>query len=383
MKIYDLIVIGAGPAGSSAGREAGELGLNVLMIDCYEFPRDKPCAGGLSTAAYRELDEELPPDLIEGKCYGMRSMYRGRVHVTRTETPTAYMIRRSTFDHYLLEKAQEAGALFLTEKVRKIRETSGLVEVETDRGTHYSRFLIGADGYFSVTAKVVRSPFSPKETRFCLISRPRGADHPVREGDKPLVELDFGFINKGYGWLFPKKDFLSAGMGGDFIEGRELKERYRTFLETHNLESDVKPKGCFIPVSNLKHRINTNRIMLTGDAAGLVDSFSGEGIRNAIISGRIAAAKARQSLKRKESLKGYRKEIMNRIGSDLFWSERMTRLSNRFEGLVYGKLLVSDRVMNRYFDILKGERSYRSFFMRTALELPFILLKGMFRRRKT
>lgn len=376
MKIYDLVVIGAGPAGSSAAERASLSGLNVLVIDKEVFPRDKPCGGGLSAGALAALGEELPEELIENRCYGMRSLYKGRVHITRTETPVAYMINRSDFDHYLLKKALAAGSIFSREKCRSVRETSGLVEVETDKGTHYSRYCIGADGFFSSTAKVVRDPLSPREVRFCLVSRHNTEDHPVYEEERPLVELDFGFINKGYGWLFPKSGFISAGIGGERNTGKELKGLYQSFLETHGLASGEKAQGCYIPVSNLKHRINTDRIMLAGDAAGLVDSFSGEGIRNAIISGRIAADSAAEVLSDSAPVRSYRKVIYAELASDLKWSEKISHLAYRYKDITFGHLLTDDKVMNRYFDVLRAKRSYRSFFFYVAFSLPFIIIRN-------
>lgn len=382
MKIHDLIVIGAGPAGSSAAKKGAELGLNVLVIDKESFPRDKPCGGGLSAAAYKELGEDLPEHLIEQKCYGMRSVYRNQIHMIESETPVAYMIRRIHFDNYLLEQALSQGAVFSQETCRAVRETSGLVEIETDKGTHYSRYCIGADGFFSPTAKSVRAPFSKAETRFCLISHPADNGHPIRQSGKPVVELDFGFIRKGYGWLFPKGEFISAGIGGEAASAKELRHVYKTFLASHNLDQAEKPQGCFIPVSNLKHKLATGRIMLAGDAAGLVDSFSGEGIRNALISGRLAAEKATEAKSRDGAVQGYKRSLLKKIGNNLIWSERMTRVSSRFENLVYGRLLADERVMKRYFEILRGDRSYRSFFLMTMLELPLIILSGKYKKNR-
>lgn len=376
MKIHDLIIVGAGPAGATAAEKASQSGLDVLILDKEEFPREKPCGGGLSAGAYDELGEELPEDLIEKRCYGMRSLYKDRVHITRTETPVAYMIKREEFDHYLLKKALQAGSVFSKEECRSVRETSGLVEVETDRSTHYGKYCIGADGFFSVTSKAVREPFSPDEVRFCLVSRHKTEEHPIYKEDNPLVELDFGFIKKGYGWLFPKSGFISAGMGGDMIGAKELSELYKTFLEAHGIDGDGKPRGCYIPVSNMKHKIHTDRIMLAGDAAGLVDSFSGEGIRNAIISGRLAARSATEALNSKGIIVSYGKRINSLLASDMKWSEKISHLSYRFEDIVFGHLLREDRIMNNYFQVLRGKRSYRSFFFSTAFALPFIMLRN-------
>lgn len=378
MKIRDLIVIGAGPAGAAAAENASRSGLDVLILDKEDFPRDKPCGGGLSAGAYGELAEKLPEELIENRCFGIRSLYKGRVNITRSETPVAYMIKRKDFDHYLLNRALEAGSFFSKEECLSVRETSGLVEIETDTATHYAKYCIGADGYFSSASKAVREPFSHDEIRFCLVSSHETEDHPIFEGDKPLVELDFGFISRGYGWLFPKSGYISAGMGGKTAGAKDLGVLYKSFLETHGIQSDGKPQGCYIPVSNLKHRIHTDRIMLAGDAAGLVDSFSGEGIRNALVSGRIAAESAEEALVRKDIIHDYGKRINRVLSSDLKWSEKISRLSYRYEKIVFGHLLTDDTVMNRYFDVLRGKRGYRSFFFSTAFALPFILIRNQF-----
>jgi len=374
MNNWDVIVVGAGPSGTTAARICAENNLKVLIIDKSSFPRDKSCGGGLSLGAVQELDMPIPENIIERTCYGLHSRFRGKEALVSGKKPVAYMINRRNFDDFLLKKAIESGAVFAKRNCLSVEESSDRVTLETDDGIFECSICIGADGYFSKTAKSVRDKFSIKEIRFCLVCNIKG-----KRGDQNSVELDFGFIPYGYGWLFPKSDYISAGIGGSFESGKNLKKFFENFLNSQGLKTSDPFKGCFIPVSNLKHKINTKRIMLTGDAAGFVDSFSGEGIKNAIISGRIAAETAFDSLHNKVPTSRYRRRIYSVIASDLIWSLRISRLSNRFENLVFGNLLSNQNIMTKYFQVMQNEKSYRSFFWETALSFPLILLKKIIR----
>ncbi|MBI9098462.1 MAG: geranylgeranyl reductase family protein [Spirochaetaceae bacterium] len=375
MNNYDVIVVGAGPAGSTAARICAEKGLNVLIIEKEDFPREKPCGGGLSMGAVKELDIILPESLIVEKCYGMRSVFNGRQSQIFDSQPVAYMINRIEFDDFLLKKAIESGAVFQKKRCLNVVEKNDGVIIKTDIDEIFAGYCIGADGYFSKTARAVRDKFSEDEIRFCLITSIIGNNHhPIYDREKPSVELDFGYISLGYGWLFPKHTHISAGIGGALKDRKNLRNQFISFLKFHNLTPSNQLTGCFIPISRLKQPICTDRIMLTGDAAGLVDSFSGEGIKNAIISGKTAAETAYEVLNSNKKVTAalYRKKIYSQIAQDLIWSMRISKLSNRYENIVYGKLLFSEKIIKKYFTVMRGEKNYKRFFIETIISLPFL-----------
>ena len=382
MNEWDVIVTGAGPAGSTAARICAEKGLKVLLIDKEDFPRDKPCGGGLSVSAVKELDIKIPDSIIEKTCYGMRSIYKGKVVEIQDKKPVAYMIKRVAFDNFLFKKAKSSGAAFIKCKCKRVTEYKNHVSVETDKGIFDTEICIGADGFFSRTASSVRDIFTSREIRFCLVSHIPLSKNEIEKQMKSFVELDYGYINMGYAWLFPKSDCISAGIGGSGKKGRQLKIDFVKFLKQHGLRSDIPVQGCYIPVSRLKHPVCTKRIMLTGDAAGFVDCFSGEGINSALISGRIAAETASEALKNrgKLSVLHYKKEISSSIVKHLRWALRISDIAFKAENLFFGTLLFNKKILKKYFSVMRGDISYKRFFFETAVLFPFILLSRKIER---
>ena len=150
MKRYDVIIVGAGPAGSTAARHCGLKGLKTLLLEKEKIPRYKPCAGGITFAAVKELDFDIPEELIERKCHGMRIHFKKCKNRVTEEHPLVYMVTRSVFDEYLVEKSVAAGA--------EIRDSETCISVATDRekvsistskGEYRANIVIGADGFFS------------------------------------------------------------------------------------------------------------------------------------------------------------------------------------------------------------------------------------------
>ncbi len=379
MKKWDVIVIGGGPAGSTAARFCAEKCLDVLLIDSEDFPRKKPCGGGLSLSAIKELEMSIPDNIIERICYGMRSIYKGKGIEISDKIPAAYMVKREKFDNFLLLKAKSSGITFKNCTCKEVKEHKDKITVHTDTGTFDTEICIGADGYFSKTAKAVRKPLSPDEKRFCLICHIPLSESKITKIMGNYVELDYGYINMGYAWLFPKSNCISAGIGGACSNGKQLKRDLKIFLAQHKLSTDLPFTGCFIPISNLKNPISTKRIMLIGDAAGFVDSFSGEGIKNAIISGKIAAETANKALvnRNKVSVLSYRRNIYSLIANDLRWALRITKVAFKHEKLFFGTLLFDRKVLTKYFSVMRGDLSYIKFVVFTAVRFPLILIRNL------
>ena len=146
MSTYDAIVMGAGPAGSTAARLLAREGASVLLLEKQKLPRDKPCGGGVTLRAASAQDIDLSP-VIERTIYGARfSLRLGPSFDRRSPGPLTYMTQRRRLDEFLAEQAAESGAeIHDGEAVREI-EVNGTVTVRTDRDAYTSRLLIGAAG---------------------------------------------------------------------------------------------------------------------------------------------------------------------------------------------------------------------------------------------
>jgi geranylgeranyl reductase family protein len=344
----DVIIIGAGPAGSSAARLCAAAGLDTLIIDRATFPREKPCAGVLSPRAASLLGLADPN--------AARSGLRAHFHIAPTqprpirglrrrpswggyrrisiqaERPLVYVVDRRVLDARRLGRARAAGARDVTarevvtwgqdqEKVWVIvRDLAPVGDLHSGLGrTLTARFLVGADGAESVVARGLRArrqtlgPFLQTESVIFPLEPERAAS--VTGGG---VDLHFGIIAGGYGWVIPGPAGLAVGVGAFIRDGGRAgnpdEVRARADKLTEALErlcavygellpplvpvGDPLRREWSIPLGGQRRRWAKGRVLLVGDAAGVADPLTGAGLGPAIASGEIAAgviiARARQ-----------------------------------------------------------------------------------------
>jgi len=380
MKKYDVIVIGAGPAGATAARYCSKYNLNTLLLEKERIPREKRCAGGISLGTLKELDFDLPDELKERKCYGLYVKQGNIQNKVLSDSFIAIMTTRSKFDEFLADNARKAGAIINEgEKCTHLEVLNDYVLVRTDLNQYKANIVIGADGIFSQTRKIVRPPFADNEMCYCLIADVPMHDKEIQRRTQNLIELYYGYNNIGYAWVFPKKEYISYGIGGQYCCSKNLKKIFRRFLHDKNVRQPVKIKGCFIPISNFHHKIYTDRIMLAGDAAGLVDCFSGEGIRYAVVSGKQAAKIALEAHKQndfsKKMIKKYQVRLYKKIKPDLVWSRRVTGISFRFPNVIFGTPLRKKEVILGYLKVLSGEIAFEHFALWVLKRLPAMILR--------
>jgi geranylgeranyl reductase family protein len=387
MKGYDLVVAGAGPAGSTAARVAANGGLRTLLLERFEQGRAKPCAGGLSIGAIRELGFALPEAIVERRCRGMRVAQGEYSRLVRAEDFVAAMVTRSDFDSYLAAKAAEAGAeLKAGEGFRSLARTAEGLRVRTDSGEYLAKIVIGADGYFSRVAPYARGAFSRRERRFCVIADAEMGEAEIDERMGDFVTLRYGYVRHGYAWAFPKRRHVSFGVGGALEAAPYMARRLREFAASFGVSGELRIRGCFIPVTRFGHSCAAERVLLVGDAAGFVDCFSGEGIRTAIASGRMAAETAIEACGEGDfslpSMLRYRDRFYAAFKRDLQASNLVSDIAFRFPDLVLGSLLQSDEALMRYLDVTKGELSFADYAAWVARRMPLILARRLVTRRK-
>jgi geranylgeranyl reductase family protein len=266
---FDALVVGAGPAGSMTAFHLARGGARVLVVDKARFPRDKPCGGGVTLRAVRQLPFSIAPvveDEIEVLELGVR--YRRR-SARRLRRPAILMTTRRRLDEFLLDRAQEAGAEFR----------------HGTKGGVAAAVVIGADGANGTTGREAGLPGHFKTIGL----EANAAVDAERFAGKAVLEL--GVVPGGYGWIFPKGDHVNVGVGGWLEEGPRLREHLARLCREHRIPqgavTDVR--GHHLPCRTPGAPIGAGRTLLVGDAAGLVDPLSGDGIYEAFVSARLAA----------------------------------------------------------------------------------------------
>jgi geranylgeranyl reductase family protein len=379
--LVDVVVVGAGPAGSSAARALARAGLSTLIVEKSPMPRRKVCGGGVTARALGYLDFELPPELIDRECYGVRLSFGGRTIEVESPQRVAVMSTRARFDTYLLAKAQEAGARLLNAVVREVRRQGDEVVVATTAGELRCRAVIVAGGAGNKLSEVVRPPDGDDEYAVTL-----EAEIPVEEPDRfadlaRFVDIDFGASPFGYGWVFHHRDHYSVGVIGRRDRLRNPHPPMERYLDLHRFPRQPRGmRGHPIPCGGVRRRVVRGRVLLAGDAAGFVDPFTGEGIAFAIRSGQLAAeaivagARAGWDV---AVLQGYQQRIWDELGRDLRRARWIARAVYRFPRLLAGIFVRSRRLSERYLEVIRHRVSYGEYLRWLAPRLPLEWLRGL------
>jgi geranylgeranyl reductase family protein len=312
---FDALVVGAGPAGSTAAYRLADAGARVLLVDKARFPRDKACGGGLTVRALRHLPVSVAPvveqevDVVE---VGLR--HRRRFE-RRSAEPLFLMTQRRRLDHHLVEQAAEAGADF-RDGVRveglevndEVRATVAGQPVRADA-------LVAADGANGTTARAVGLDVAPLNGVAYEGNIAYGAAPRDRYARRLVIEV--GTVPGGYGWVFPKGDHVNVGVGGWQSEGPRLRGHLRRLLDAHGLPEDAvhELRGHRLPLRRPGSPLARGRVLLVGDAAGLVDPLSGDGMYEAFVSSRLAAESILDLLAgRVSSLERYESALVRALG---------------------------------------------------------------------
>ncbi len=372
----DVIIVGAGPAGSITALLCAKAGLQVLLIDKQPFPREKTCAGALSVRAQAALQFAgitLPPEIEERQISGIQFIGPDMLSFTvRTPTPFACTIRRSNFDHFLAQQAIKTGVQFLDDcSLTKLVQNSNQVVCHTTKGVFKGQLLIGADGAASTVGKItgLRHPMKPNEIGLAIeVNVPVPNDLWKRVLDSSIIYAWFLSIPSGYFWVFPRKESLSVGLGGvanklgnapNLLRGLSRRFTNRLGIAPFSLSGI---RGHMLPFFKNAVPLTANRVLLVGDAAGFIDAFSGQGICYALESGLIAANTCIRLITMKldisRELLRYQTLIQRRLGAELHisWS-----ISKFIHSHLYGGFRLARRLRaasRLVFDLASGKTDY-------------------------
>ena len=368
----EVVIVGAGPAGSTAARELASRGVDVLLLERAKFPRDKPCGGGVTIRCDNLLPFSLDPvieDVITGAVIQLRD---GKAVTRDAPAPLTYMTQRRHLDRYLAEQAQAAGADFRDgRRVDHIEQTPGGFEVRVASGAPNgsrngggdvieARAVLGADGANGVVRTFLGYEHF-EESGVALeanVAFPDGIPAWLRG----RVVLRLGSMRGGYGWIFPKEDHVNVGVGAwKAVAGSELRPQLESLCRGFDMDpgSLEGMRGHHLPMLRHGADIAARGSALIGDAAGLLDPLSGEGIYGAIASGVAVAPVTEDYVRgRVETLSGYQRVLERELLPELEVSHGLMEVFHLWPAPFVRWLQHSNRVWTHCTRLERGEETY-------------------------
>ena len=367
IKEFDVIVLGGGPAGSVAAMFLAKAGKRVCLIEKANFPRDKICgdaqgrkaAGIMRKLGIYEEYEKLPGQKIYGITLSSPNGTQIEVDVEDRKNPApGYVHKRIVFDEFLFKNAVKLVTELKNVVAKDVIVEDGCVKgLVIDNNGHKeevrSKILIAADGATSIVAAKFKLNDNPTDH---FISAIRGYYKNV-SGMTDRIEIHMvDELIPGYFWIFPlPNNEANVGLGmiitdmaekkinlkDAMIRAIEKNPLFKDRFKNSELVGDIK--GWNLPLASHRRKIYGNGFILLGDAAGLIDPLSGEGVGTAMISGEVGANVAIDALNKEDVsekyLKRYDKELWEIIGDEIDADYKVQRLGKKFPHLI-DKLMV-------------------------------------------
>jgi geranylgeranyl reductase family protein len=397
---FDVIVVGAGPAGSTAAKLLGEAGVSTLLLDKSSFPRDKPCGGGISSRVIQRFPY-LESALAHIPLNWVNKVYlespAGFAVDYHSDTPLYLMIRRCEFDNLLLSLARKQVQFQAPALLRKVIVTSGKATVTADLGGGESRdyecnLVLGCDGANSIVARASGLRGGSVQTDYAIDMMEETPYQELNLPDRDRMYVYYRIRSHyGYGYVFPKASHINLGVGFklDYYLSKLRGEHYAHHssfvqdLASKQLVAGRSNRANFrafpLPISGPLARTYSDRVLAGGDAGGFVNALTAEGIYYAMVSGAHAAQTAIAAVKANDftgaSLGRYQHSWKQEVGVELEQSVRFQKLlladSNRVDRIIKaaGRNPMLADLLARYATGALGHAEFKRALIRRALPM--------------
>ena len=372
--MFDCIVVGAGPAGSTTAYHLAKQGLSVLVLEKANFPRSKSCGGGVSPAIAQWFDFDFA-SVIQNHVSQVKYTFKmgNSAEVELQGVTPMWMVQRAEFDNFLIEQAVDKGAEFKPgTEVTGIDLAGDSYQVKTSNGEFVGKYLVAADGADSIVGKLLGFTESQKIAAASLQIKGEVSDRR-----KNMAFFDFGSLKNGFMWCFPKADGYSlsaAYVRNPKGKTDELTKQLAKYAELFDLDpSQGEYRQHPLNLWQEERALHSDRALLVGEAAGMVDPLIGEGIRPAIFTGVKAAAAVSSALQGDgQALANYTATVNGEWGANLAKADFLAGLFYKAPKIAYKlgvKRPAAGQLMGK---ILCGELSYSQVADKATQKLKFI-----------
>ncbi len=363
MSQFDVAIVGAGPAGCWAAYQLARGGARVALVD-GSHPREKPCGGGVTSRALELVRDAIDPTAFDAVGIERATFVDGaraatmRLDEAGLDGRGLAVVARREFDGALLRAAGGAGAALVESRATSVERANGGWTIRTRSGSIDAAWLVGADGPNSLVRRRVSRPFRREDLSIA-------SGYFVHGASSRDITVVFEHDPPGYLWSFPRRDHIAVGVGAQADESSSaallaIAERW---IERNLRRDGVRLERYSWPIPSLgdaalaQEQPSGDRWMLVGDAAGLVDPITREGIFFALASGDAAAG----SFSQPDPARAYAARIRAGVHDEL---RRAARLKSRFFERRFTSLLVralecSPRIQHVMADLVAGQQTYR------------------------
>jgi len=373
--MFDCIIVGGGPAGSSAAYHLAKAGREVLILEKAALPRYRPCSGAVSPSVADWFDFDFSP-AIDGKVRRVRYTWKlGDAIDAELETDPIWTVRRDVFDQFLIDQAVAKGAQLKDRMgVTGIEFLGDRWQVRVADEVFTAQYLIAADGPMGPMADWLG--FRSHRTRESGVLEVPVAS-PIENG---AFSFEFGLVKNGCVWSFPKEQGYSMGISS-FIGGslKDVETPLRQYVSDFDVTFDQgKLYTHPLKLWDGNHKLHFQQALIVGEAAAIVDPLTAEGIRPALYSGMKAAEAISQALDGVPgALAGYTQTIHESWGADMQWAQRIAGVFFRMPKIGYRVGIKRPTATKRLGQILAGEVSYADIANRVIKRISTSFIPGL------